>query len=141
MEPVTPMVENRSQKQKKIYWNEIIVVILLLGLGAFLFYQGYNYLDMRLKEMQEATEANVLKALNEVQATNALNIKHIEEQMEVILSEMEEIKYILSQTDQSIGVSTITQVTLSKHIEELESQLNELQRGMEMLQNAFNKKN
>jgi uncharacterized coiled-coil protein SlyX len=141
MEPITPMVENRSQKQKKIYWNEIIVIILLLGLGAFLFYQGYNYLDMRLKELQEATEANVLKALNEVQATNALNIKHMEEQMEVILSEMEEIKYILSQTDQSIGVATITQVSLSKHIEELESQLNELQRGMEMLQNAFNKKN
>lgn len=133
----TALTGQEKKKQSRFSLGRILAVLFLILLGTALFLAGYIYIDYRLTGIQEETNRAVSTALKEIQETNALNIKALEESLDSLYAEMEEIKYILRQTDRSIEFSTSTQEALANSINELEQQLKELQKGMELLKDAF----
>lgn len=133
----TALTGQEKKKQSRFSLGRILAVLFLILLGTALFLAGYIYIDYRLTGIQEETNRAVSTALKEIQETNALNIKALEESLDSLFAEMEEIKYILRQTDRSIEFSTSTQEALANSINELEQQLKELQKGMELLKDAF----
>lgn len=124
---VSPNPENKVQ-----VW-QIVGVILMLLVALGLFYAGYEYINFKMAEFQDATETSTAAALMEIQEANSLNIEILQETLNAILAEMAEIRYSLSEAGQTLDSSTVVQQNLTLHLSELEEQLKELQQAIDLL--------
>lgn len=110
-----------TNRKKSINSKTVVVVLLWCVLVFGGFYIGKVYLD---------------KALHDIQQTNAMNIKNLDERIGTLTSEVQELKAILSNTDQVISNSGVLQADLNFKIQMLDQQLQDLQKSLQTLKEA-----
>lgn len=123
-----------KRRQRNPLFGQAVFVILLLITSAGLFYAGHTYINHKFSEMEQKTGERIAAAVSSIQETNNLNINILLETLSSVLAEVEEIRYTLYEAEQTIGFSAVVQENLSRHLRELELQLDELQKAIELLQ-------
>lgn len=101
--------------------TKIALLFLWCSLTFSGFYIGKAYLD---------------KTFHDIQQTNAMNIRNIEERVETLTSEVQELKSILGNTDQVISNSGNLQADLNAKIQILDQQMQDLQKSLQILKEA-----
>lgn len=101
------------------------VIILTLFMWAALVCGGFllakNYIDRSFKEIQE---------------TNAMNVKALEERLNTLHRDIQEIESALAETDKTLSSANTTRQELNKKIEQLDNQLKELQKSLYILRES-----
>ena len=130
-----------SRTDKKRNGTSVVVIavllIALIGSAVGFSYFGYKYIDGQFKLIQQDVEENLASVLNEIQSINTNNIKSMEESLNQMILEMEELKKVVSDADKSVTSTSAAQQSLTDKIQNLEKQLKDLQKGMELLRDAI----
>jgi len=114
-----------------------VIVIALVGAAAGFTYYGYNYIDNQFKVIQQDVEDNLAGVIAEIQSVNTNNIKSMEESLNQMIIEMETLKQVVKDADESVTSTTASQQDLTDKIQSLEKQLRDLQNGMELIKDAI----
>ncbi|WP_031515045.1 hypothetical protein [Desulfofalx alkaliphila] len=116
-----------SKKDKKQALDQpkvlplVIAVVVWIAIVAGAGYFIKDYID---------------RSIQSVQQTNAMHVQTLEDRLSALGAEMEEIKYALQDTDQTLASSDSTQRVLNDKIEELDRQLKDLERSLNVLKEA-----
>lgn len=102
----------------------LLIMLVIIFWGAIVYGTGYyakQYIDSSIQTVQQ---------------TNAMNVRALEDRLDVLSDDLQEIKEALQDTDQTISSSDSTQRELNNRITELDKQLQELQRSLMILKEA-----
>lgn len=116
--------ETRKAKKPSPAIKVLVVFLVVMLWGGIVCATGYyarQYIDQSIQTVQQ---------------TNAMHIRTLEDRLEVLSSDMQEIKEALQNTDQTISSSDSTQRELNNRITELDRQLQELQKSLMILKEA-----
>ncbi len=114
-------LQGRKRKKTTAWAGILLGVVLWLGLVAGGFYVAKTYIDQSMQNIQQ---------------TNAMNIKAVNDRLDAIASDIQALKNGLNMTGQTLSSSGDIQRELSGRIVELESQLLELQKSLQVLKEA-----
>ncbi|MEG6523026.1 hypothetical protein [Desulfotomaculum sp. 1211_IL3151] len=110
----------KEQTNKRYqFFAGIIVLWLIIFMGSA--YLAKDYID---------------KTMLSVQQTNAMNVQGLESRLGVLSEEMKQIKELLQNTDQTLTSSDSTQKALRDKINELDKQLQALEKSLNVLKEA-----
>ncbi len=123
----------RKRRQNNALIKQALAIVLLLAVSASLVYVGHIYITDKFSDMERRTETRIEEAVAQIQETNTLNINILLETLSSVLAEVQEIRYTLSEAEQTIGFSAVVQENLARHLRELEIQLEELQKAIDLL--------
>jgi vacuolar-type H+-ATPase subunit I/STV1 len=124
---VTEPVAKQKRHKKTSPRREIFGIVILVFLWAGLTYAGYWY----------ATEY-VERTVREIQETNALNVKMLEEEIQSLRTEMSAIEEALAQTDKTLSSTGSAGEAVNERISELDEQLNRLEKSLNILMERGN---
>lgn len=101
----------------------IIMLILWAGLtfGGFWYATGY-----------------VQRTVREIQETNALNVKMLEEDMQSLREDMSAIQEALAQTDKTLSSTGSAGEAVNERISQLDEQLKKLEKSLNILMESGN---
>lgn len=132
----TPSRTDKTGNNKSIVFT-VAIVIVLIGTAIGFGYYGHSYIDSQFTMIQQEVEDNLAGVLTEIQSINNNNIKSMEDSLNQMILEMETLKKVVSDADRSVTTTSAAQQGLTDKIQTLESQLKDLQRGMELLRDAI----
>lgn len=98
-------------------------ILLQVALWCGLVFSGFYYMDNHLAA-----------SLEDLEQTNALQVRVLEERLGVVQQQLEEIEGVLMAADDSLGQSSATQEELSARINRLDRQLERLEESLTILQ-------
>jgi len=125
--------ETRSRRRKKRRYQSILFFCVFMIAWVGLAYGGFYYTNGRLQAMQDALNST----LADVQQTNALNVKTLEDKLAAVEEEMKEITFALEETGKEVSSSGMsTRQQLDKRMEALDRQLEELKNSLEILKES-----
>ena len=121
--------KKKREAARKAYWIKLakktLLGLFVLGIWCGIIYgSGYyakQYIDQSILNVQQ---------------TNAMHIKELEDRINGLSVEIKEIKDILQETDKVLEGSETTQQALNEKIEELDRQLKELEKSLQLLKEA-----
>ena len=116
----------KKQRTRKILVN-IAIFIVSVGLWCAAVYYGYTY-----------AKDYIDTSIRNVQQQNAMNIQQLTERMEVLSQEISGLRESIEEADSTISDSTSVQRRIDDKLEDLEDQLGELERALEILKEAPN---
>ena len=116
-----PAPEQQKQARKKNR-TPIFAYILALALWGGLIFGAYYYATTYIDS-----------SIRNVQETNALHMKGVEERLDIIQAELEVVKEALASTDQTLARTDSTREELNQRIEELDRQLEQLEESLNIL--------
>lgn len=121
--------KRKKQRTKKIIVNMVIFVISA-GIWCAAAYYGYTY-----------AKDYIDTSIRNVQQENAINIQQLTERMEMLGHEITALKDRIEEADSTISSSTSVQRRIDRQLEDLEDQLDELERALQVLKEAPNVQN
>jgi septal ring factor EnvC (AmiA/AmiB activator) len=116
----------KKQRTRKILIN-IALIIASAGLWCAAVYYGYTY-----------AKDYIDTSIRNVQQQNAMNIQQLTERMEALGQEISGLRESIEDADSTISDSTSVQRRIDEKLEDLEDQLGELERALEILKEAPN---
>lgn len=123
------IARRKKQRRKKIIIN-ILVFILSLGFWGAAVYYGYTY-----------AKDYVDTAINNVQQENAMNIQELTGEIQLLNQEIKNLRLSIEATDSTLSSSSSLQERIDERLGELDYQLNQLEKSLEILKEAPNVKN
>jgi DNA repair exonuclease SbcCD ATPase subunit len=121
--------KKKNQKNKKIFIN-IVIFILSAGVWYAAAYYGYTY-----------AKDYIDTSIRNVQQENAVNIQQLTERMEMLGHEITGLRERIEETDSTLSSSTSVQRRIDRQLGDLEDQLEELERALQILKEAPNVQN
>ncbi len=118
--------KKKKQRFKKILIN-IAVFIVSAGVWYAAAYYGYTY-----------AKGYVDTSIRNVQQQNAMNIKQLTEKIEALGQEIAGLREHIEEADSTISSSTSVQRRIDDKLIDLQSQLKELERTLNILKEAPN---
>jgi len=122
-------VRKRKQRIKKILIN-IIIFVISAGVWSAGAYYGYiyakDYIDTSIKNVQQE---------------NAMNIQRLTESMEMLGQEITGLRENIEEADSTLSSSTSVQRRIDNKLEDLDDQMKELERALQILKEAPNVQN
>ncbi|MDD3269270.1 MAG: hypothetical protein PHX14_08105 [Syntrophomonadaceae bacterium] len=116
--------ENSKNQAKKTKTN-VLIFLIMVGLWIGIVYYGYiyskNYLDT---------------AINNIRQENAMNIKEIHEDISILGSEIRSLRGSMEDAGMVISNSSDVQSRIDEKLLDLESQLEQLEKSLEILKEA-----
>lgn len=100
-----------------------LLVLLWMGLTTAGFWQAKEYVERKVREIQE---------------TNALNVQALEEQIQSLRTEMNDIEEALAKTDKTLSSTGSASEEVNKRITELDEQLRNLEKSLNILKESGN---
>jgi predicted nuclease with TOPRIM domain len=119
----------KKQRNKKIFIN-IVIFILSAGVWCAAAYYGYTY-----------AKDYIDTSIRNVQQENAVNIQQLTERMEMLGHEITGLRERIEETDSTLSSSTSVQRRIDRQLGDLEDQLEELERALQILKEAPNVQN
>ena len=116
----------KKQRTRKILIN-IVLFIVSAGVWCAAVYYGYTY-----------AKDYIDTSIRNVQQQNAMNIQQLTERMEALGQEISGLRESIEDADSTISDSTSVQRRIDEKLEDLEDQLGELERALEILKEAPN---
>ncbi|HPU35672.1 MAG TPA: hypothetical protein PL078_07310 [Bacillota bacterium] len=115
------MLESKKRVggQRPAHW--FLAIMLWLGVVCSGFFLAKYYFD---------------QAIMSVQQTNAMNVQTLEARLESLSADIAEIKKELNSAGRTLSSSDSIQKELNKKIEELDIQLKELEKSLNILREA-----
>jgi predicted nuclease with TOPRIM domain len=121
--------KKKKQRNKKIFIN-IVIFILSAGVWCAAAYYGYTY-----------AKDYIDTSIRNVQQENAVNIQQLTERMELLGHEITGLRERIEETDSTLSSSTSVQRRIDRQLGDLEDQLEELERALQILKEAPNVQN
>ncbi|MCD5407552.1 MAG: hypothetical protein LRZ99_07665 [Desulfotomaculum sp.] len=119
------LLDDPETKRQIIKWQKPVLIFLAVILWGGMIYGAAYYAQQYIDQ-----------SIQSVQQTNAMNVRNLEERLNVLATDMQEIKQILQDTDQVLGGTEDTQQALNNKIAALDKQLQELERSLHILKEA-----
>lgn len=117
----------RTRQKKRSPWPTVLGISLLVLVWAGLAYGGYCYATQYVEQ-----------TVREIQETNALNVKTLEEDIQSLRQEMKAIEEALSQTDKTLSSTGSASEAVNQRITELDAQLKKLEQSLNILMEKGN---
>ncbi|PAB60618.1 hypothetical protein [Anaeromicrobium sediminis] len=124
------MESRREKKKGSSIWISILIFIVSAGVWSAVAYYGYTY-----------AKDYIDTSIQKVQQENALNIKGVNEQIQLLTGEIKDLRSNIRDTDDSISDSAEVQEEIDDKLKSLDSQLKKLESSLKILQEAPNVKN
>lgn len=125
------MAENTGRRErrskKKSPWPGIMGIFFLFLLWAGLTYAGYWH-----------AKQYVERAVREIQETNSLHVKMLEEDIQSLHTEMNAIEEALAQTDKTLSNTGSASEAVNERITQLDEQLKKLEKSLNILMEKGN---
>lgn len=122
-------VRKKKQRNKKILIN-ILILIISVSLWCAAAYYGYTY-----------AKDYIDTSIRNVQQENAVNIQQLTERMEMLGHEISGLRERIEEADSTLSSSTSVQRRIDRQLGDLEDQLMELDRALQILKEAPNVQN
>ncbi|MBZ4686760.1 MAG: hypothetical protein PWQ96_1013 [Clostridia bacterium] len=126
--------KNGKPKKNKNFSAAIILALIIIWSG--LVYGGYWFVQDTLSVHREKMQSYVDEAVKNVQETNAMNIRSLEDKLEALQYEMKKISKALDKADESIQDSNSSREKLNEKIESLDEQLEDLKKSLDILKES-----
>lgn len=104
---------------------KVVLFLLSLAVWCGMVYGGFYYSKQYLDQ-------SILK----IQQTNAMNIQELNDRLINLAAEMQDLKKLLSNTDQTLSSSGSLQRDLNAKINMLDQQLQNLEKSLKILKEA-----
>jgi len=127
MKEVTETVSRQEKRKPTVSGPRILGIFIMLILWAGLTYGGYWY----------ATDY-VQRTVREIQETNALNVKMLEEDMQSLREDMSAIQEALAQTDKTLSSTGSAGEAVNERISQLDVQLKKLEKSLNIMMESDN---
>ncbi|KJS11480.1 MAG: hypothetical protein JL56_13150 [Desulfotomaculum sp. BICA1-6] len=127
MKEVTEPVSRQEKRKQTGPKPGVLGIFILLILWAGLTYGGYWY----------ATDY-VQRTVREIQETNALNVKMLEEDIQSLREEMGAIEEALAQTDKTLSSTGSAGEAVNERISQLDGQLKKLEKSLNIMMESGN---
>jgi len=115
----------REQRRRRSARMSTAAVLILLALWGGIVYFGYttakSYLDT---------------ALQNIQQENAVNLQELTQSIDRISREVSNLRESIESTDSALAGSTKVQNRIDEKLEDLDAQLQELERSLQILKEA-----
>ncbi len=125
--------KDRQPQHRPARGGTVLLVVVPL-LGALLFFAAFRYIGYQFNLLQASVETRTAAAVSEIQQDNNARIDILAEALSGVTAEMETVKKTLEEAGSSISASASTESNLQAQLEELERQLADLQRAIQLLQ-------
>jgi flagellar basal body-associated protein FliL len=122
-------VRKKKQRNKKILIN-ILILIISVSLWCAAAYYGYTY-----------AKDYIDTSIRNIQQENAVNIQQLTERMEMLGHEISGLRERIEEADSTLSSSTSVQRRIDRQLGDLEDQLMELDRALQILKEAPNVQN
>ncbi|MCR4442634.1 MAG: hypothetical protein QHH10_10340 [Peptococcaceae bacterium] len=120
-QPESSRVVNRKKNKAGSVLAVFLAVVIWCGLVGGGYYAAKRYVD---------------QVVQKVQQTNAMHVQLLNERLSALSSEMNELKRLLSSADQTISSTGSLQQELNARIEQLDLQMQELEKSLKILKEA-----
>ena len=127
MKEVTESVSRQEKRKQTRPGPGMLGIFIMLILWAGLTYGGYYY----------ATDY-VQRTVREIQETNALNVKVLEEDIQSLREEMGAIQEALDQTDKTLSSTGSAGEAVNERISLLDDQLKKLEKSLNIMMESGN---
>jgi len=127
MKEVTESVSRQEKRKQTRPGPGMLGIFIMLILWAGLTYGGYYY----------ATDY-VQRTVREIQETNALNVKVLEEDIQSLREEMGAIQEALAQTDKTLSSTGSAGEAVNERISLLDDQLKKLEKSLNIMMESGN---
>lgn len=117
--PPSPKPRDDSASPSYLAISVVVVAWLLIIVGGY--YVGKLYIDNSIEAAQQ---------------TNAVHVLAMQNQLDSMASEIDQIKMVLLNADQTLATSGTTQQNLNQKIEALDEQLQALAQSLAILKEA-----
>lgn len=117
-------MEKKAQKNPS---HNLIGIILLILLWIGLISAGFWYTKLHIEQITR-----------EIQETNSLNIQALEEQIQLLRTEMNDIQEALAQTDKTLSSTNTASEEVNQRIVEMDEHLKELEKSLNILKENGN---
>jgi len=127
MKEVTESVSRQEKRKQTRPGPGMLGIFIMLILWAGLTYGGYYF----------ATDY-VQRTVREIQETNALNVKVLEEDIQSLREEMGAIQEALAQTDKTLSSTGSAGEAVNERISLLDDQLKKLEKSLNIMMESGN---
>ena len=117
---------NVNRKRKRIV-TALVLLISIVVWGSIVYY-GVN----KAKAYVDTINVNIIN----IQQQNAFNIKQVDEQMQLLKTEIEGLRTSIDDTGDSLSSSGNIQSSINKRLKQLDERLEELEASLDLLQEA-----